>query len=135
MTTQITIHPLPEANLSPYQSRAPKAPDIVNDDFFANFADILDVINPLQQIPGISTAYRALTGDKISFGARIAGGFLLGGPVGLFASIANAIIEQETGGDIGKNLFAAVAGKYQEANQLARHPVIAKGDAQDLPIS
>ena len=119
MTTQITIHPLPEANLSPYQTRMAKAPNIQNDDFFGSFADILDVINPLQHIPVVSTLYREMTGDTLSAGARIAGGALFGGPLGLFASIIDAAIEEETGGDIGKNLFAAASGKYEKTSTLS----------------
>lgn len=50
------------------------------------FKDFLDVINPLQHIPGISEVYRAITGDQISEGARYSGnalyGLALGGPVG-----------------------------------------------------
>ena len=38
------------------------------------FGDVLDVINPLQHIPVVSTIYRAITGDEISPGARVAGG-------------------------------------------------------------
>ena len=30
--------------------------------------DFLDIINPLQHIPVVSTVYRAITGDKIGFG-------------------------------------------------------------------
>ena len=37
------------------------------------FFDFLDIINPLQHIPVISTIYRSLTGDKIDPGSRIAG--------------------------------------------------------------
>ncbi|MFW0777757.1 MAG: hypothetical protein ACN2B6_08580 [Rickettsiales bacterium] len=127
MATQITIRPpqpLPQAtepvrHLSPYQQRMAKAPEIVNDDFLGNFADILDVINPLQHIPGVSTAYRELTGDEVSSGARIAGGALFGGPLGLFASIFSAIIEEHTGGDIGEHLFAAATSKYDQTTKLA----------------
>ncbi|MDX2074175.1 MAG: hypothetical protein SFX19_07425 [Alphaproteobacteria bacterium] len=117
MTTSITIHP-ESRSLSPYQTKAPKAPEIVNNDFFSSFADFLDIINPLQHIPGVSTIYRELTGDTISTGAKIVGNTLFGGPVGLLASIANSIIEDETGKDVGQNLFAAATGKYEEASKL-----------------
>jgi hypothetical protein len=53
--------------------------------FFSNdgltFGDIIDVINPLQHIPVVSTIYWELTGDKISPAARMAGGALFGGPI------------------------------------------------------
>ncbi|PVB62709.1 hypothetical protein [Labrenzia sp. 011] len=57
-----------------------------------NFGDFLDVINPLQHIPGIAELYRSVTNDQISDDARKAGnafyGFALGGPVGLGAMLA-----------------------------------------------
>lgn len=46
------------------------------------FADLLDVINPLQHIPVVSQIYRHLTGDSIRAPFRIAGGALFGGPLG-----------------------------------------------------
>jgi len=118
MTTAITIYPQAE-NTSPAQAGKAKAPDITNDNFFASFADVLDVINPLQHLPGISTAYRELTGDAISAGARLAGGALFGGPIGFFASLINSIIEQETGKDVGANLYASVSGKYEKTETLS----------------
>lgn len=118
MTTQLTIYPLPQ-NTSPAQLGKAQAPNIVNDDFFGSFADFLDIINPLQHIPGVSTVYRELTGDTVSAGARLAGGALFGGPIGFIASIANAIIEEESGKDIGANLFAAATGQYEETQKLA----------------
>lgn len=38
------------------------------------FGEFLDVINPLQHLPIISSIYRAATGDEISLGARLLGG-------------------------------------------------------------
>src|SRR5690554_5905671 len=65
------------------------------------FDDLLDVINPLQQLPGVSSVYRAVSGDGISTVAKLAGGALFGGPVGFFASLASSIFEFATGDDIG----------------------------------
>lgn len=50
------------------------------------FADVIDIVNPLQHIPIVSTFYRKLTGDKIDPAMRIAGGALFGGPLGALAS-------------------------------------------------
>lgn len=50
------------------------------------FADIIDIVNPLQHIPIVSTFYRKLTGDAIDPAIRIAGGALFGGPLGALAS-------------------------------------------------
>jgi len=51
------------------------------------FWDFLDIINPLQHIPGISSLYRAVTGDEIGSVAKIAGGTLFGGPLGAASSL------------------------------------------------
>jgi len=123
MTTQITIYPEPEHNLSPYQQRTAKAPDIVNDDFFGkdglSFKSLVDAINPLQHLPIISTAYRELTGDTISSGARLLGGALFGGGIGFLAAIVNEISSETTGKDIGGNLYAAVTNQYSSTEKLA----------------
>jgi hypothetical protein len=50
------------------------------------FADIVDIVNPLQHIPIVGTFYRKLTGDTIDPAIRIAGGALFGGPLGALAS-------------------------------------------------
>ena len=70
------------------------------------FGDILDVINPLQHIPVISTIYRNLTGDELSPAARIAGGALFGGAIGFIASAANTAVLAFSGKDIGENIAA-----------------------------
>ena len=73
-----------------------------SDGFFGadgfGFDDFLDLINPLQHIPIISTIYREITGDTISDGARIFGGALFGGPPGFAAAIGNGnkIIDKAT---------------------------------------
>ncbi len=73
-----------------------------------SFRDFLDIINPLQHIPIVSTIYREVTGDKIGGFARIVGGALFGGPIGAVLGGANAIAAQETGKDIGELAMAKV---------------------------
>ena len=65
-----------------------------------SFADFLDVINPLQHIPLVSTIYRKLTGDEISPHARIIGATLYGGPLGLVVATQVALVEQASGKSI-----------------------------------
>lgn len=84
----------------------PTARDPENEDF--GFWDFVDIINPLQHIPVVSTIYRELTGDEISAPARIMGGALYGGPLGFAASIGNAIVEEVTGQDAGEIAMAMV---------------------------
>ena len=71
---------------------------------------VLDVINPLQHLPVISTIYRHMTGDEISPAARIAGGALYGGPVGLAMGVVNAAVESNTGKDMGETVLAMAFG-------------------------
>ncbi|MCH2547783.1 MAG: hypothetical protein MK052_09280 [Alphaproteobacteria bacterium] len=72
------------------------------------FGDLLDLINPLQHIPVVSTIYRAVTGDEIGIGPRLLGGAVLGGVIGFGASAINAAIEYETGKDAGDHALIAM---------------------------
>lgn len=68
------------------------------------FAEFLDIINPLQHIPVVSTLYRAITGDDIGTGPRVAGGMLFGGPIGALVAGVTALFEEASGGDIGEHI-------------------------------
>jgi hypothetical protein len=95
----VTITPLPEAQSSNrivskfYEGNNPASPAAANNDGLT-FADVLDVINPLQHLPIIGYAYRAITGDEASTQAKMTGGAaygaILGGPIGALFSIASA---------------------------------------------
>lgn len=74
-------------------------------------ADVLDIINPLQHLPLISQIYREITHDNIKPGARIMGGAVFGGGIGLASSSVNAVVEEETGKDVPTNLITALAGE------------------------
>ncbi|CAO3399466.1 hypothetical protein [Azospirillum palustre] len=73
-----------------------------------SFWDFLDIINPLQHIPIVSTIYREITGDTIQPSMRIMGDMLYGGVIGGMASIANAVMEQATGQDVGETVMASL---------------------------
>ncbi len=92
-----------------------------------SFKDIFDVVNPLQQLPIVGSLYRQATGDTISTGARLAGGFLLGGPIGFMVAAFNAGLEGATGADVGEHMLAALDKNpnqqyamqaYKQAGQL-----------------
>lgn len=84
------------------------------------FGDLIDIINPLQHIPIISTIYRELTGDEISPGARLAGSAIFGGPIGVAVAAVNLVIESETGSDIGEHIMAALTDEEpQNGSALA----------------
>ncbi|MGB1881890.1 MAG: hypothetical protein ACPHTD_14335 [Gammaproteobacteria bacterium] len=63
-----------------------------------DFLDVLDLVNPLQHIPVVSTLYRSLTGDQISPGMRVAGGVLYGGPIGAGLATAGLVVENAVRG-------------------------------------
>jgi len=76
------------------------------DDEPFSFWDFLDVINPLQHIPGINTLYRELTGDTIKTPIKLIGATVLGGPVGFAAAMADSMIAEATGKDVGQHAMA-----------------------------
>lgn len=87
------------------------------------FADFLDVINPLQHIPIVSTIYRAITGDTISPTANVMGSALFGGPAGVFAAAATEMFSEMTGGSPDEHLLAMLDGREQEEPAVAAsHP-------------
>jgi hypothetical protein len=61
------------------------------------FHHLLDIINPLQHLPVISTIYRAMTGEHIGAVERIAGDTLYGGLWGAVSSVADVAFEGLTG--------------------------------------
>lgn len=100
----------------------PCDPDTGGTNDSLGFADLLDVINPLQHIPVVSTLYRELTGDTISEAARMAGGAIWGGPAGVIGALANSITEGETGNDIGATAMAYLRG--EEIGPAAQDPAV-----------
>ncbi len=74
------------------------------------FADLLDIINPLHHIPVVSTLYREMTGDEISAPARVLGGVLYGGGVGLVSSMVEVVASEAAGQDMDKAILAALIG-------------------------
>jgi len=78
------------------------------DKMSVGFEDLLDVVNPLQQLPVVSSVYREATGENISIPARLAGGFLFGGPAGLIGSAAMVLFEEVTGDSVLGHLESLV---------------------------
>jgi hypothetical protein len=75
-----------------------------------SFRDFLDIINPLQHLPVVSTVYRWLTGDTIGAVPRMIGDGLFGGPVGFVSGFINATVQQKTGKDLGEQAIVALGG-------------------------
>jgi hypothetical protein len=75
------------------------------------FDDLLDVVNPLQHLPGVGQVYRHLTGDELGMLPRIAGGLLFGGPLGAAGAMVTAGVEAGTGRTPGEHVLAALQGE------------------------
>ncbi|WP_420563288.1 hypothetical protein [Thalassobaculum sp.] len=110
----------------------PCDPDTGGTNNSLGFGDLLDMINPLQHIPVVSTIYRELTGDTISEPARMAGGALWGGPAGVIGALANSITAGETGGDIGETAMAMLRGEPIEPSGEDAPTVVAQAPGADL---
>lgn len=75
------------------------------------FESFLDTVNPLQQLPVVSSIYRAVVDDPISTGSRLAGGALFGGPLGFASALVNTVVEDISGKDIGANVLSVLDGQ------------------------
>jgi hypothetical protein len=112
------------------RNRGPEA--MPNSDM--RFEDFIDIVNPLQHIPLVNMVYRAMTGDKISGVAQIAGSALYGGPLGIVSGVANAIIQEETGKDVGDTVIAMLNGGGDEnADEAAPDKAAPTMLAQNAP--
>ncbi len=83
------------------------------------FADLLDVINPLQHVPLLGSVYRQITGDRISAPARVLGDVLYGGPVGLAFGAADMLFAEIAGQSPGDALVAALFGGAEAPDAAA----------------
>jgi microcompartment protein CcmL/EutN len=93
----------------------------------ASFKDVLDTVNPLQQLPGVGMLYRAGTGDTISPAAKIAGGALFGGPIGAIIGAVDAIVEMASGASVSDHVIAAATAPASPAT-----PPVSEDVAQAL---
>lgn len=89
------------------------------------FADMIDFINPLQHIPIVSNIYRAVTGDEISTGARMAGGALFGGVIGFVAAGLAEAFEEGTGKTVETHIAELFSpGQETTVQQAAKAPAL-----------
>ncbi|OIO74720.1 MAG: hypothetical protein AUJ57_01730 [Zetaproteobacteria bacterium CG1_02_53_45] len=98
------------------------------------FGDFIDMINPLQHLPVISTLYRKLTGDAMGDAARLVGGAIFGGLLGswisgLASAVANVFASRATGKDVGEHMLSMA--QPATASRSAAAPIAAK--AAPLP--
>ncbi len=98
-----------------------------------SFFDLVDMVNPLQHIPVLNMAYRALTGDEIKPISQIIGGAVFGGFAGATGGIVNTIIQAETGKDLGGHVTSLAFGGGRAsvvASAVQEHIAY-----DDLPVS
>ncbi|MBP2311582.1 hypothetical protein [Azospirillum soli] len=88
-----------------YEAWSDRTPDVEGN---MSFWDFLDVINPLQHIPIVNHIYREVTGDTIQPSSKVMGGILFGGVIGGMASLANAVVEEANGKDLGGQVMASL---------------------------
>lgn len=69
-----------------------------------DLTDGFDTVNILQHIPLLSSIYQSSTGDTIEAAAKLGGGFLYGGTVGLAFSAADLAIEYISGTSISDKI-------------------------------
>jgi hypothetical protein len=91
--------------------------------------DVVDAINPLEHIPFISTLFNEMMDHTPSPASQIAGGTLLGGPLGFLVGIANVAFQQQTGKGVGGTLLAALTG---EDSAPAQH--VARAEPPETPM-
>jgi hypothetical protein len=92
-------------------------PASVREDARFTFADILDMINPLQHLPILGSVYRYVTGDDIKPTSQLIGGAAFGGFLGAASGVANIVSEAETGKSITENVMAQITGDDADNNQ------------------
>jgi hypothetical protein len=105
------------ASAPPPEWQPPASDTAPADDSFAH--DVMEILNPLQHIPIVSTIYRQMSGDKIGTMERIAGDTLYGGVLGLASSVANVAFEKLTGKDFGDTALAVLGIKRDEPTTVA----------------
>ena len=104
------------------------------DDNGFSFGDLLDIVNPLQHFPVISTLYRHFTGDEIGIPEKVAGDTLYGGVLGLFASLGDVLFQQITGKNVGDTVLAMVMGDDEPTTAVAQKPAeVTPANATLLP--
>ena len=98
---------IPSGVLAAPASAAPASTASSDDDGFS-FDDLVDMVNPLQHIPVVSTIYRAITGNQMNTAPKILGDTLYGGITGFVGSVADTIFEKVTGKSVGDTVLGFV---------------------------
>lgn len=97
------------------------------------FDDFLDIINPLQHIPFVNMAYRALTGDQINGAAQMVGAVAMG-PVSALSTVIDLAFKSETGEGLAANGIAMLFGGDDAPADVASYATAA-GNVQTADLS
>ncbi len=138
--TQVTATPFFPMADQAVPATAKPAPETVTvtaprddtDDTGKSFFDnLLDVVNPLEHLPIVSTIYSHLTGDKPNDFTQVAGDALYGGPMGLLSSIGNIVFTHVTGKSLGDTVWGLVTGddKSDASAPTKKHDDVRKPQA------
>lgn len=125
-----TLNPALRAQYSPVEEVTVTAQKPAEESY--SFWDVLDLINPLQHIPGVNTIYRELTGDTIKTPVQLVGATILGGPIGFAAAMVDSLIEESTGKDIGAHTLAMFKGDPALDNQTPGASETMLADAREF---
>jgi hypothetical protein len=106
--TDLTIYPLTH-----YGQQTGVAAKNMTEDQSTSFADMLEMVNPLQHLPVVSHFYRAETGNDIPALAKVIGSGLMGGVVGAAGSAALSLFESIN----GESILQAAAKAFDDEVQ------------------
>ncbi|HEU0117810.1 MAG TPA: hypothetical protein VFR09_04180, partial [Alphaproteobacteria bacterium] len=120
-----------------------KSASTVDDATDFSFDDFLDMVNPLEHIPVVSSVYRAITNENIHPVARVAGDIMYGGIFGVASAISgglgaavDSMSVASTGHDATGYVLASIFGtdddKTSNTQLAANTPAPAPASSSDL---
>ncbi|MGD1934557.1 MAG: hypothetical protein ACFB0Z_08640 [Candidatus Phaeomarinobacter sp.] len=122
--------PLHTASIAPTDDAA-----AATDEDGFSFNDLLDIVNPLQHLPVVSTLYREFTGDEIRPESRVVGGGIFGGIIGAAASLVDIAVEELSGDTMGGHVMTALFGDDEATPTDAEDSIqVAAERSKDTPI-
>lgn len=121
----------PHATASLAAGPAAAAATVSGPDERFSFHDLIDIVNPLQHIPVVSTIYRAITGERIKTFPKIAGDTLFGGVTGFLSSVADTIFERITGKSVGDTVLCWVEDEISPSSTTAPTAVASAAPANE----
>jgi hypothetical protein len=121
----------PHATASLAAGPAAAAATVSGPDERFSFHDLIDIVNPLQHIPVVSTIYRAITGERIKTFPKIAGDTLFGGVTGFLSSVADTIFERITGKSVGDTVLSWVEDEISPSSTTAPTAVASAAPANE----